>query len=182
MELASSRLLPVDRDTAWRALMDPEQLRAAIPGCESIEQSAEGEYAVLLTAAIGPVKAKFRGKLRLGDVVAPERYTIDFEGQGGQAGFGKGSARVELHPEGGHTRLTYQASAQVGGRIAQVGQRLVDAAAGRLADEFFEAFSSSLAAGRGIVSNASTDRPSVAPLWFGAALVVLLIVLVLVLR
>ena len=144
MKLASSRLLPVDRDTAWRALNDPEVLKAAIPGCESMERTGENEFMAVMVATIGPVKAKFRGRVTLADVVAPERYTIHFDGQGGPAGFGKGSAAVALAPEEGGTRLTYEVKAQVGGRIAQVAQRLIDAAAGKVADDFFDAFTANL--------------------------------------
>jgi carbon monoxide dehydrogenase subunit G len=181
MELASTRLLPVDRETAWRALNDPEALKAAIPGCESIEPTGENEYAVAMTAAIGPVRAKFRGKLVLSDIVVPERYTIHFEGQGGPAGFGKGSASVELADEGGQTRLTYKVTAQVGGRIAQVGQRLIDAAAGKIADDFFAAFSSRLAPEAGIVSNGAVPA-STAPLWIAFALLALLVAFTLLMR
>ena len=182
MELASSRLLPVDRETAWKALNDPEALKAAIPGCESIEATGENEFRVVMTSAIGPVRATFRGKLVLSDIVPPERYTLHFEGQGGPAGFGKGSATVELAEEGAQTRLTYKATAQVGGRIAQVGQRLVDAAAGKLADDFFAAFSSRLAPEAGIVSNGGSPAGRRAPkttLWIVIALIALLVAMAL---
>ncbi|HXZ49877.1 MAG TPA: carbon monoxide dehydrogenase subunit G [Usitatibacter sp.] len=140
MDLKGERRLPLDRESAWQALNDPERLRAAIPGCESIERTGENEYRVTLTAALGPVRAKFRGKLRVEDIVRPEHYTLRFEGEGGAAGFAKGSAQVALGDEGASTLVAYTASAQVGGRIAQVGNRLVDAAALKLADEFFAAF------------------------------------------
>lgn len=185
MELTHSRLLPADRETVWRALNDPERLRAAIPGCESIEETGEGEYRVMVVAAVGPVRAKFVGRLRLCDVVPPRSYTLTFEGQGGAAGFAKGSASVTLTEVPGGTQLDDQVSAQVGGRLAQVGQRLIDAAAGKLADDFFAAFSSSLAAGPGIVSNGASPpagRASGAPLWFAAALIALLFALVFALR
>ncbi len=145
MELKNSRLLPVDRETAWKALNDPERLRAAIAGCESIVPTGENEYEAAMTAAIGPVKAKFKGRLRLSDVVPPESYTLAFDGQGGPAGFGKGTARVTLTPEGSGTRLDYTVQAQVGGKIAQVGQRLIDGAARKMADDFFERFGAALA-------------------------------------
>ena len=146
MELKNSRLLPVDRETAWKALNDPEKLRAAIAGCESIVPTGENEYEAAMTAAIGPVKAKFKGRLRLSDVVLPESYTLDFDGQGVPGGFGKGTARVTLTPEGTGTRLDYAVQAQVGGKIAQVGQRLIDGAARKMADDFFERFGTALAA------------------------------------
>lgn len=145
MELESSRLLPVDRERAWQALNDPEALKAAIPGCESIEKTGENEYTVVMTAAIGPVKAKFKGRLTLTDIVAPQSYTLTFDGQGGVAGFGKGTAHVMLVPEGSQTRLDYRVKAQVGGKIAQVGSRLIDSAARKVADDFFDAFTARLA-------------------------------------
>jgi uncharacterized protein len=145
MELKGERRLPVPRAEAWRALNDPERLRAAIPGCEAIERAGDDAYRVVVVAALGPVRAKFSGNLRLEDVVPPERYTLRFEGQGGAAGFAKGSAQVTLADEGGATLLSYAVNAQIGGRIAQVGQRLVDSAALKLADDFFAAFERGLA-------------------------------------
>jgi carbon monoxide dehydrogenase subunit G len=145
MELASQQRLPVDQATAWAALNDAEILKAAIPGCESVEKVSDTEYTVAMTAAVGPVKAKFKGRLTLSDVVPPKSYTIRFDGQGGPAGFGKGSAAVELVPDGDETELKYSVKAQVGGRMAQVGQRLIDGAARKMADDFFVAFGAELA-------------------------------------
>src|SRR5690348_10616780 len=145
MELHGERRLPVDRPAAWQALNDPERLRAAIPGCEAIERTAENAYNVEIAVALGPVRAKFRGRLFVEDAVPPERYTLRFEGEGGAAGFAKGNARVSLEDEGASTRVKYTAHAQVGGRIAQVGSRLVDSAALKLADDFFAAFERQLA-------------------------------------
>ncbi len=156
MELKNTRLLPVDRETAWKALNDPERLRAAIAGCESIVPTGENEFEATMTAAIGPVKAKFKGRLKLSDVVPPESYTLAFDGQGGPAGFGKGTARVTLTPDEGGTRLDYAVQAQVGGKIAQVGQRLIDGAARKMADDFFERFSAALAADNPPVESAGT--------------------------
>jgi uncharacterized protein len=140
MELTGQRVLPVDRATTWKALNDPAILKQAIPGCETIESTGENQYTVTVQTALGPVRAKFRGKLRLEDVVPPESYTIRFEGDGGMAGFAKGHSRVKLTEIDGKTTLDYTASAQVGGKIAQVGNRLVDSAARKLADDFFTAF------------------------------------------
>ena len=145
MELKGERRLPVPRTEAWRALNDPERLRAAIPGCESIERTGDDAYRVAVVAALGPVRAKFTGNLKLEDVTPPEGYTLRFEGQGGAAGFAKGSAQVTLADEGAATLLSYAVNAQIGGRIAQVGQRLVDSAALKLADDFFAAFERGLA-------------------------------------
>jgi uncharacterized protein len=146
MELKGERRLPVDRDTAWRALNDPERLRSAIPGCSAMERTGENDYRLEITASLGPVRAKFRGRLSVEEMVPPERYALRFEGEGGAAGFAKGSARVALADEGRSTLVTYTAAAQVGGRLAQVGSRLVDSAALKLADDFFAAFERQLAA------------------------------------
>lgn len=140
MELTGQRQLPVDRATAWKALNDPAALKASIPGCESIEKTGDNEFSVVVATVLGPVRARFRGKLRLEDVVPPESYTLKFEGEGGAAGFAKGQSKVHLTAEDGTTLLNYDAKAQVGGRIAQVGNRLVDSAARKLADDFFTAF------------------------------------------
>jgi uncharacterized protein len=145
--MTGERVLPVDRATAWRALNDPQLLQRAIPGCESLAANAAGGYDLALTAAIGPVKARFKGSMQLADVVAPQSYTIRFEGQGGPAGFARGAADVSL-AEGSaqQTSVRYRVSAQIGGRLAQVGSRLIDAAAGAMADQFFSSFSALLAA------------------------------------
>jgi carbon monoxide dehydrogenase subunit G len=145
MELKGERRLPVDRATAWAALNDPERLKAAIPGCEAMERTGENEYRVEIVAALGPVRSKFRGRLHVEDIVAPERYALRFEGEGGAAGFVKGSSHVALADEAGATVVSYSVTAQVGGRIAQVGSRLVDSAALKLADDFFESFERQLA-------------------------------------
>lgn len=149
MELTQTHLLPVPLQTAWDALNDPAVLQRCIPGCESIT-AAEGNnpaYDVAMTAAIGPVKARFKGRMELSDIAPPRSYTLHFDGQGGAAGFGKGSAQVQLAPEGPTvTRLSYTATAQVGGKLAQIGSRLVDGAARKLADEFFQRFAAEFGA------------------------------------
>jgi carbon monoxide dehydrogenase subunit G len=160
MELISSQRLPVDQATAWEALNDADILKAAIPGCESVEKISDSEYTVAMTAAVGPVKAKFKGRLTLSDVVAPKSYTIQFDGQGGPAGFGKGSAQVELVPDGEETELKYSVKAQVGGRMAQVGQRLIDGAARKMADDFFIAFGAELARRHGKPVPVAAARPA----------------------
>lgn len=141
MQLVSEEMLPVAREVAWQALNDPEILRTCIPGCESIAAQGEGQYEVEMMASIGPVKAKFKGKMRLTDIQPPESYIIQFVGQGGAAGHAKGSARVRLDVVGeAATRLVYTVDAQVGGKIAQIGSRLVDMAAQKMAADFFAAF------------------------------------------
>lgn len=140
MEMTGEQLIPASQQETWSALNDPEVLRACVPGCESITKVNENEYQVQLTARVGPVSAKFRGRLSLFDIKAPDSYSLAFEGQGGAAGFAKGAAQVALSPQGKQTRLDYQAKANVGGKLAQIGSRLVDAAAKKVADEFFENF------------------------------------------
>lgn len=144
--MTGERTLPVERAAAWRALNDVDLLKRAIPGCESLVGNAAGGYDLLITAAIGPVKARFKGSMTLADILAPESYTIRFEGQGGPAGFARGEAHVTLAESGAaQTSMRYRVSAQVGGRLAQVASRLIDAAAAAMADRFFESFSALLA-------------------------------------
>jgi uncharacterized protein len=152
MQLTGQQTLPVSQDKAWAALNDTTLLQASIPGCESLTATADNEYEALIVAAIGPVKAKFKGKLKLSDIEAPKSYTMAFEGQGGPAGHGKGSAQVRLEPTGANeTLLRYEANASVGGKIAQIGSRLVDMAAQKMAGEFFETFNAKLQERYGVV-------------------------------
>jgi carbon monoxide dehydrogenase subunit G len=128
----------------WEALNDPEILRACIPGCESVDKVSDTEFSAKVTFKVGPVKAKFTGDVTLSDIDAPNSYTISGSGKGGAAGFGKGSAYVSLKTEGGETILTYTAKASVGGKLAQVGQRLIDSTSKKLAAEFFSNFAEHL--------------------------------------
>jgi uncharacterized protein len=145
MQLTNRQTLPVSQVIAWEALNDVEMLKASIPGCESLTPLGDDGYEVVVLAAIGPVKARFKGRLQLSDLQPPSSYRIAFEGQGGPAGHGKGTAEVRLEANGTHeTVLNYTATARVGGKIAQVGQRLVDAAAQRMAGEFFTNFDAQL--------------------------------------
>jgi len=148
MELQGERLIPASVDATWAALNDPQVLKACIAGCESLERTGDDAFTALVAVKVGPVSARFKGNLKMTNVQAPHRYTINFDGQGGIAGFGKGSADVALTPEGGNaqTRLAYVARAQVGGKLAQVGSRLIDAAAAKIADDFFKAFEARLQA------------------------------------
>ena len=145
MELKGERLLPAPIDTVWAGLNDPEILKACIAGCESLERTGEDAFQALVAVRVGPVAAKFKGHLKMTDVKPPNSYTINFDGQGGVAGFGKGSADVQLAGEAGGTKLSYVARAQVGGKMAQVGSRLIDAAAGKIAEDFFAAFEAKVA-------------------------------------
>jgi len=142
MEMQGSRPLAVTQQQAWDALNDPAVLKTCIPGCDKVEPTGDNQYAVGVTAKIGPVSAKFNGKILLSDVNPPNSYTITFDGQGGAAGFGKGTSRVTLSPpaEGQGCQLSYSVTAQVGGKIAQVGQRLIDGVARSMAEDFFKRF------------------------------------------
>lgn len=140
MEMQGSRALAVTQQQAWEALNDPEVLKASIPGCDKVESTGENQYAVGVAVKIGPVAAKFQGKITLTDVRPPESYILSFDGQGGAAGFGKGQAQVKLTPQGTGCELAYSARAQVGGKIAQLGQRLIDGVAKSMAEDFFKRF------------------------------------------
>jgi carbon monoxide dehydrogenase subunit G len=145
MQLENTQTLPVSQAIAWESLNDMSLIQQAIPGCEGIETVGENQYEVVVVAAIGPVKAKFKGKLHISDIVAPTSYQLAFEGQGGAAGHGKGTAQVTLSAQGDHeTLLTYSVHATVGGKIAQIGSRLVDMAAAKMARDFFEKFNNAL--------------------------------------
>jgi hypothetical protein len=146
MEITQTRLIAAPPRRVWEALNDPETLKACVPGCESFERTGDNAFRSTVAARIGPVSARFIGNLTLADVVAPTGYTLKFEGQGGAAGFASGEAKVSLLPAPGDaTSLTYAVKAQVGGKIAQVGSRLVDGAAAKLADDFFARFAERVA-------------------------------------
>ena len=140
MEMTGEQLIHASQADTWAALNDPEVLKACVPGCETIERASDTEYAVQMTARVGPVSAKFKGKMTLSNLNPPHSYSIAFEGQGGVAGFAKGSADVTLTPEAHDTKLAYKVKANVGGKLAQIGSRLVDAAANKVANDFFTAF------------------------------------------
>jgi uncharacterized protein len=144
MELNGSRNIPATVEQTWAALNDPEVLKRCISGCESLERVGEDGLQAVVALKVGPVSARFKGSVKLLNVQAPHSYTLQFDGQGGVAGFGKGSADVSLAPAAeagpGQTQLSYTARATVGGKMAQVGSRLVDAAAGKITEDFFSAF------------------------------------------
>lgn len=143
MDMQASRTLAITQQQAWDALNDPEVLKLCIPGCDKVEPTGEGQYAIGMALKIGPVSAKFGGKINLTDIVPPHSYTITFEGQGGAAGFGKGDAKVNLIPLADGApgcELGYVVHASVGGKIAQLGQRLIDGAAKSMAEDFFRRF------------------------------------------
>jgi carbon monoxide dehydrogenase subunit G len=145
MDMSGERRIHAPRQKVWEALNDPEILKASIPGCDSMERLGENELKATASIKIGPISAKFAGKVTLADIDPPNGYTISGEGQGGVAGFAKGGASVRLTDIDGGTLLTYDVKAQVGGKIAQLGARLIDASAKQMAETFFDRFSARLA-------------------------------------
>jgi uncharacterized protein len=139
--------LPAPQAVVWAKLNDTAVLQACIPGCQSLERTSDNELEAVAKVKIGPVSATFKGKVLLSDIDPPHGYTISGEGTGGIAGFAKGGAKVRLSPNGDGTRMTYEVEAQVGGKIAQLGARLVDGVAKRLADQFFASFAEEVAKG-----------------------------------
>lgn len=145
MQMTGQQTLPVSQAEAWAALNDTAMLQAAVPGCEAITPSGDNAFDVLMAVSIGPVKARFKGRLQLSDLKPPHSYHLGFEGSGGAAGHGKGQALVALQALAPHeTRLSYDVTASVGGKLAQIGSRLVDAAAQKLAEDFFSRFQAAL--------------------------------------
>jgi len=190
MELQGERLIPASVDTTWASLNDPEVLKACIAGCESLERTGDDTMTAVVALKVGPVSARFKGNLAMTNIDAPNGYTINFDGQGGVAGFGKGSADVALTAQGEQqTLLKYTARATVGGKMAQIGSRLIDATAGKITEDFFKAFEAHLqasAAPVGAVDGASTVPVAVVPTdpdgsmtklaWLVGAVIVLAIV------
>ena len=161
MELSGQQLLPAPRDRVWSALMDPEMLRAAIPGCEYVTAEGDGVYRIGMLATVGAVQARFQGRMQQQDLQPPHRCTLSFEGDGGLAGFAKGSAEVELLESDDArdaTRLHYRAQAQIGGRVAQIGARLVDATAARMSAQFFERLGRAIATPAGATAAPADAR------------------------
>ena len=140
MTMSGEQQLTASREKVWAALINPEVLKACIPGCETLDVTGENEFSAVATNKIGPVKARFKGKVRLTDLDPPNAYKISGEGDGGIAGFAKGGATVSLSDKDGGTLLSYNVEAQIGGKLAQLGQRLINGSAKKLADEFFANF------------------------------------------
>jgi uncharacterized protein len=132
--------LAAPQETVWEKLNDTATLKACVPGCEQLDKTSDTEFQAIATVKIGPVKAKFKGKVTLSDIDPPNGYKISGQGDGGVAGFAKGGATVKLVPKDGGTLLTYDVEAQIGGKLAQLGQRLVNGAAKKVADDFFASF------------------------------------------
>lgn len=189
MKLESNRVIQAEPGVVWEHLVDVEVLKQCIPGCQTMEQTGENEYALTMKSKVGPVSATFKGELSLQDIVPGESYTLHFEGKGGAAGFGKGSAAVRLEPAEEGTNLVYSVDASVGGKIAQVGQRLVDGTARKMADDFFSRFEQVVApapAEAGFETGAaaaekksSDDGGDRSWMWIGGGIIALLIILLL---
>lgn len=144
MEMKGQKLIPETRETVWRALNDPDILRSCVPGCQSLEKNSDTEMEAVAAIKVGPVSAKFSGKISLSELNAPVSYRITGEGQGGVAGFAKGSAFVSLDEVDGGTLLSYSVEAQIGGKLAQLGGRLIDATARKMSEAFFDKFATEI--------------------------------------
>ena len=190
MEMTGERRIPAPRQKVWDALNDPEILKQCIAGCESLDKTSDTEFSARVTSRVGPVTAKFTGKVELSDVDPPNGYTISGEGQGGVAGFAKGGAKVQLADDGDGTLLTYEANGTVGGKLAQIGSRLIDSTARKMADDFFDKFAEAVG---GAEEEAAAEEPAEAPaaapkseglspaVWIGGLVAIAVIVLVIVL-
>jgi uncharacterized protein len=190
MDMTGEYRIPASRDQVWAALNDPDTLKASLPGCETLEKISDREFAATVITKVGPVKAKFNGNVTLSNLNPPESYTISGEGKGGAAGFAKGGADVRLIEEGEVTVLTYVAKADVGGKLAQLGSRLIDGTARKMADEFFSNLSQQVAPPAPAAEVPAEPMPAPEPaapaslvqnkfVWAAAAIVVLMILVLL---
>jgi carbon monoxide dehydrogenase subunit G len=160
MKISGERTIPAPRDRVWAALIDPDILRQSIPGCESFEKTGDNAYRATVVSRIGPIQAKFQGNVRLSDLDPPNGYRISGEGAGGAAGAAKGGAVVRLEPlAADSTRLTYDVDAQVSGKLAQLGSRLIESTAAMMAGQFFQRFEQVVA------GEAPADAPAGLPFW-----------------
>jgi len=144
MTMTGEVQLPASRDKVWAMLNDPQVLKDCIPGCEQLDKNSDTEFQAVASLKVGPVKARWKGKVRLLDLNPPSSYRIAGEGEGGVAGFAKGNAKVSLSDKDGGTLLSYDVEAQIGGKLAQLGQRLINSAAKKTADDFFERFAAAV--------------------------------------
>ena len=176
MKMSGEQLLPERREAVWAALNDVDVLGRCIPGCESLTRAEDDALDAVAMIKVGPVKARFRGRVTLSDIVPPQSYVISGQGQGGAAGFAKGSASVSLEETAEGTRLSYEVSASLGGRLAQLGARLIDAAAKKLADEFFANLASELGPAKLPDEEiaAQTGGGLTAALWIGGLILLVL--------
>jgi len=194
MEMIGEFRIPAPRERVWEALNVPEILKRSIAGCEELQKLSDTEFAAKVTAKVGPVKARFAGKVVLSDLDPPNGYKISGEGQGGAAGFAKGSAVVRLEPDGSATLLKYSVQAAIGGKLAQIGARLIDGAAHKMAEDFFGSFAGNVI-GSAPAAEEVTPTPTAAPevatagpstpqrgirpwIWIGGLIVIAVILLV----
>jgi uncharacterized protein len=196
MDMTGEYRIAAPRQRVWEALNDPEFLKQSIPGCESLEKTGPNEFTAKVVAKVGPVKATFTGVVTLSDLDPPKGYKISGEGKGGAAGFARGGAEVALDEDGGATILRYKASANVGGKLAQIGSRLIDSTAKKLSDEFFGKFAELLSAGAapiavapaaaeaGVPVTAASAKPQPSQMglspavWIGAVVIVIILLLI----
>ncbi len=181
MDMQGNRQLAATQDQAWAALNNADILKACIPGCEKFELTQENQYNVGVALRIGPVAAKFSGTVKLMDIQPPHSYALQFEAQGGVAGFGKGESKVTLTPHAQGCELNYTVHSKVGGKIAQLGQRLIDGAAKSLAEDFFKRFEEELqkrnetqasSDSAAETTTAATEKPAPRWLWLAGAVLV----------
>ncbi len=185
MDLSGEYRIPASREAVWRALNDPAVLQRCIPGCEELKKISDTEFSAKVTSKIGPVRAKFTGKVTLSDLDPPKSYTISGEGQGGAAGFAKGGATITLAEDGDGTVLTYTAVAQVGGKLAQIGSRLISGVSRKLADDFFGNFVEEVAPGTAAAAaEAPAEAEAVAAggglspmVWVGGVVIAVIVLL-----
>ena len=161
MEMTGEFRIPAPRQRVWEGLNDPEILKSSIPGCQTIEKVSDTEFTAKVLAQVGPVKANFAGKVTLSDLDPPQSYTIAGEGSGGVAGFAKGSAKVNLEEDGVATLLHYAVQAHVGGKLAQIGSRLIDSVARRMAENFFTRFVAAVAPEAAATATAAAEIKAV---------------------
>ena len=172
MQMNDEIRIAAPRERVFEGLNNPEVLKACIPGCESLERLSDSELAATVMAKVGPVKARFKGLVTLSDLNPPESYTINGEGKGGAAGFAKGGAKVHLAEDGANTLLRYEVKADIGGKLAQLGSRLIDGAARRYAKDFFTAFKGHLEAPGAAPAEAAPARADNRRLWIVLAVAV----------
>jgi hypothetical protein len=207
MDMTGEYRIPASREEVWDALNDPETLKSCIAGCQELDKTSETEFTARVKTKVGPVSATFTGKVQLSDIDPPNGYTISGEGTGGVAGFAKGGATVKLAEDGDATILTYEANATVGGKLAQIGSRLIDSTARKMANDFFGAFAEAVGgeaeAARAAAPAAAETAPAPAPdpapsaaatpadvsggglspaVWIGGLIAIVVIVLVIVLN
>jgi len=177
MKLSGENRINARPDEVWRALNDPDVLRRAIPGCESLEKVSDTEFKATVATKIGPVQAKFNGQVQLTDLDPPRAYTISGSGSGVAAGNARGSARVRLEPDGDGTKLTYDVDAQVAGKLAQLGSRLIDSAAKMLAGQFFNRFEEIVGGPAPAGAEPGKAQATIIPVWAWAIVAAILALL-----